>query len=110
MIENRLKEARKNAGYSAERVAEFLGVSPVTIYRYENGKIKTIPYEFIEPLAKLLSVSPEYLTGWDRYDQSDFIIPDPDTMGKMIQNMSREELEEIVRSYNKIIYGMLKTT
>jgi len=55
-------------------------------------------------------VSPEYLTGWDRYDQSDFIIPDPDTMGKMIQNMSREELEEIVRSYNKIIYGMLKTT
>lgn len=65
MIGSRMKDARKAAGESAEQIAEFLGVSPVTIYRYESGKIKKIPMEFVEPLAKHLHVSQEWLMGWE---------------------------------------------
>ena len=33
----RMRLRRKQLGYSAEYVAEKLGCSPSTIYRYENG-------------------------------------------------------------------------
>ena len=39
----RMKERRKSLGISAEYVAEKLGVSPATIYRYEKGDIEKMP-------------------------------------------------------------------
>lgn len=36
----RMKQRRKEIGLSAEKVAERLGVSPATIYRYEKGDIE----------------------------------------------------------------------
>lgn len=33
-----LKAARVNAGYTQEQLAEKLGVSPVTIWKWENGQ------------------------------------------------------------------------
>ena len=39
-IHDRIKARRKELGLSAETVAEKLGVSPATIYRYENNDIK----------------------------------------------------------------------
>lgn len=64
MIGDRIKEARQKLGYSAEQVAAFLGVSPATVYRYENGDISKLPSKFIKPLADYLCVSPSYLMGW----------------------------------------------
>ena len=64
MIGERIKEARLALGYSAEQVAAFLGVSPATIYRYENGDISKLPSNFIKPLAQYLCVSPSWLMGW----------------------------------------------
>ena len=52
-------------GLSAETVAEKLGVSPATIYRYENNDIKKFPTEILEPLAKVLHTTPAYLMGWE---------------------------------------------
>lgn len=64
MIGDRIKEARQRLGYSAEQVAAFLGVSPATVYRYENGDISKLPSKFIKPLADYLCVTPSYLMGW----------------------------------------------
>lgn len=64
MIGERIKSARLAIGYSAEQVAAFLGVSPATVYRYENGDISKLPSKFIKPLADYLCVSPSYLMGW----------------------------------------------
>lgn len=64
MIGERMKEARLKLGYSAEQVASFLGTSPATIYRYENGDISKLPSKFIKPLADYLCVTPAYLMGW----------------------------------------------
>ena len=64
MIGDRIKEARLALGYSAEQVAAFLGISPATVYRYENGDISKLPSTFIKPLADYLCISPSYLMGW----------------------------------------------
>ena len=59
-----MKDRRKAIGLSAEKVAEILGVSPATIYRYENGDIEKVPGERLEPIAKVLQTTPAYLMGW----------------------------------------------
>ena len=64
MIGERIKQARLALGYSAEQVAAHLGVSPATIYRYENGDIAKLPSKHIKPLAEFLCVSPSYLMDW----------------------------------------------
>ena len=64
MIGDRIKQARIKLGYSAEQVAAFLGVSPATVYRYENGDISKLPSKHIKPLAEFLCVSPAYLMEW----------------------------------------------
>ena len=60
-----MKSRRKAIGLSAERVAETLGVSPATIYRYENGDIEKVPGERLEPIARALQTTPAYLMGWE---------------------------------------------
>ena len=70
---SRIKARRKEIGLSAERVAELLGVSPATIYRYENGDIDKVPGDRLAPIAKVLNTTPAYLMGWD-----DSALPSPD--------------------------------
>ena len=61
----RIKERRKELGISAEHVAEKLGVSPATIYRYENGEIEKIPSNVLDGISKVLQTTPAFLMGWD---------------------------------------------
>lgn len=61
----RMKLRRKELGLSAEYVAEKLGCSPTTIYRYEKGDIEKMPLDILNPLSKILSTTPAYLMGWD---------------------------------------------
>ena len=61
----RMKERRKQLGISAETVALHLGVSPATIYRYENGGIDKVPGDILAPIAEILQTTPAYLMGWD---------------------------------------------
>lgn len=74
---SRMKGRRKALGYSAEKVASELGLSPATIYRYEKGDIKKMPGSLLEPLADLLSTTPAYLMGWtddpEDYEKADEI-------------------------------------
>lgn len=62
-IYERIKQRRKEIGLSAETVAEKLGVSPATIYRYEKNDIKKFPTDILEPLSKVLRTTPAYLLG-----------------------------------------------
>lgn len=61
----RMKLRRKELGLSAECLAEKLGCSPTTIYRYEKGDIEKMPIDILNPLAKILFTTPAYLMGWD---------------------------------------------
>ena len=66
----RMKERRKQIGISAETVAARLGVSPATIYRYENGGIDKVPGDLLAPIAEVLQTTPAYLMGWE-YDEKE---------------------------------------
>lgn len=63
-VGKRIKDRRKELGLSAERVAEIMGVSPSTVYRYESQEIKGMSIEKIKPIAKALQTTPGYLMGW----------------------------------------------
>lgn len=64
-VYERIKARRKEIGLSADDVADALGVSRATVYRYECADIEKLPTTIIEPLAKVLRCSPVYLMGWD---------------------------------------------
>lgn len=61
----RMKARRKEIGLSAETVAEKLGVSPATIYRYENGDIEKVPGKQLGPISEVLQTTPAFLMGWE---------------------------------------------
>lgn len=63
---NRIRNLRKAKGLNAEALAEMCGVSPATIYRYENGDIENFGYDKLIPLAKALNVDPAYLLGIEK--------------------------------------------
>lgn len=63
-IGKRIKDRRKELGLSAEIVAEKIGVSPATIYRYESAEIMNMGIDKIELIAHALYTTPAYLMGW----------------------------------------------
>lgn len=64
-VGKRIKMRRKEMGFSAEKVAEMMGVSPATIYRYESNHILNMGTDKLERLAAVLRTTPEYLMGWE---------------------------------------------
>lgn len=64
-VGERLKRRRKELGMSAEAVAEKLGCSPSTVYRYENGEINKMGIDKLKPIAEAINTSPAYLMGWE---------------------------------------------
>lgn len=102
MIGERIKQARLALGYSAEQVAAFLGVSPATVYRYENGDISKLPSKFIKPLAQYLCVSPSWLMGWTEEPPDDPVSDVPATresriISEGIDRMPKERREQALR-------------
>ena len=71
-IGQRIKMRRKELGMSVDRLAELINKNRATIYRYEKNEIENMPYDVIEPLAKVLDVSPSYLMGWDDNEKEEY--------------------------------------
>lgn len=63
-VGQRIKARRIELNLSAEQLAEKIGVSPATIYRYENGGIRHMGTDKLAIIADALSIEPKYLMGW----------------------------------------------
>lgn len=61
----RIRARRKEIGMSADTLAEKIGVSRSTVFRYENGFIEKLPMNNLIPIAKALNTTLGYLMGWD---------------------------------------------
>ena len=90
----RMKERRLELGLSADDVAEKIGVSRSTYFRYENGDIEKLSIQIIKPIADILRTTPGYLAGWE-----DSII---DTGGMRVaahidDDVTEEEMEDIIK-------------
>ena len=70
-VGERIKERRIQLGMSAEALASKVGMSPATIYRYENGFISSANSNKLNPIAAALQTTPSYLMGWDEEPMTD---------------------------------------
>lgn len=86
-VGQRIKELRESKGISVIELANALNVSRATIYRYESNEIEKLPIIILEPIAKVLNVSPAYLMGWEE-DSS-------------LGNNSPEEIEKALDLYDR---------
>lgn len=83
-VGSRIKNRRKQLGYSAEKVAEIVGISPATMYRYEKNEIANMGTDKLLPIANVLSTTPAYLMGWT--DDPDSIFPPNSTPDKAVSS------------------------
>lgn len=74
-IGQRIKNRRKEMKMSADDLGKKIGKNRATIYRYEKDEIENMPYDVIEPIAKVLRVSPAYLMGWDKEENNIQTLP-----------------------------------
>lgn len=61
----RIRARRKELGISGDTLAEAIGVSRSTMFRYENGYIEKMPINNLVPIARVLRTTVGYLMGWE---------------------------------------------
>lgn len=66
LIGDRIKKRRELLDISQIELAEKIGVSKQTLYKYENNIVTNIPSDKIENLAKFLKTTPAFLMGWEK--------------------------------------------
>jgi repressor LexA len=64
-IGDRIKSRRKHLRMSADELGKRIGKDRSTIFRYEKGDIENLPLDILEPIAKALNTTPQYLMGWE---------------------------------------------
>lgn len=77
-----IKQRRKELHLSAEQVAEYCGVNPATVYRWESGAIGDIPGKKIKALAEILGISPSIIVG----SVNDDTVHDEDLSPRVLPN------------------------
>lgn len=60
-----IRRMRIVMGLSQVELAEKIGVSKQTLYKYEQGIITNIPSDKIELIAKTLGTTPARIMGWE---------------------------------------------
>lgn len=61
----RIRKLRLSKGISQTGLAERIGQSKQTVYKYENNIITNIPSDVIEKIAIALDTTLPYLFGWE---------------------------------------------
>lgn len=115
-IGERIKKRRVELDLTASDLADELGKSKATIYRYENGDIKNMPTTILEPLADVLCTTPGYLMGWtddpddwERIANAEGICPPNDYDGdpESWYNMKIHAAEDHEREENELIKAFI---
>lgn len=111
-IGERIKFIRKQKGITLADLGARLGISESNMQRYESGKIASVSIDFINRLAPILEVKPEWLIGWDKDDTPQGYYLDSETAeyaeylrtrpgARMLfsaaKDMSKEAMEETVK-------------
>lgn len=104
-IGDRIRSVRESKGIEQTELANAVGISKQTLYKYEKGIISQIPSDKIEEIAKYLLVSPAYLMGWDTSIKSDNLAPMPEkltaggkiyVLGKVPAGVPIDAIQDIV--------------
>lgn len=72
-VGERIRAIRKEKGISTDVIAEALGVSVSTLYRYENSSIEKIPVNVFNRLCEVLEITPAELMGNKKSGEVDIL-------------------------------------
>lgn len=100
----RIKARRKEIGMSAEELADRIGVSHATMYRYENGGIERVTTKRLGEIAAVLRVSPDYLlVGYEppaAPDQREVLLrSEINELISIASSSTPEEVQQIIRIF-----------
>jgi transcriptional regulator with XRE-family HTH domain len=96
-VGQRIKERRKELRMSADELGRRLGKDRSTVFRYENGFIEKLPLDILEPIAKALQTTPQYLMGWEEVKKNNNDIADI-----VVRLRTDNEFFEIVKQLNSL--------
>ena len=99
----RLKELRTQRGLTQSQIGELLGVSCVTIARYEAGEREPSNAK-LTTLANFFNVSVDYLMGRDEPQDELVIAPHLKEDWALFQQLTPEEKSEIVEMMKFKLY------
>lgn len=102
-IGQRIKERRKELKISADELGKKLGKDRSTIYRYEKGDIENLPLDILEPIAKVLETTPQYLMGWEKVERKASAIADA-----TIRMKTDSDFLSLVETLNKLDNEQIK--
>lgn len=77
----RIRARREHLGLSQTALADMIGESKQTVYKYESGIISNIPSDKVEAIADVLKISPAWIMGWG--DNNKIIPPGFDPLPPM---------------------------
>ena len=66
----RIKKLRQRDNFTLDEIADKLGTSRQTIFKYENDIVTNIPSDKIEQLALIFNVTPAYIMGWENREKA----------------------------------------
>lgn len=75
-IGDRIKNRRKHLKMSADELGKRIGKDRSTVFRYEKGDIENLPLDILEPIAKALNTTPQYLMGWEEVQKKNDTLSD----------------------------------
>ena len=103
---NRLKELRKEKKLTQEELAQEIGVSKITILRWENGERQIKP-DKTQKLADLFGVSIGNLLGYEpeskqasNYQKIKICFSNGEELSFLVRNFAEKELTKITSQFN----------
>jgi transcriptional regulator with XRE-family HTH domain len=97
-----IKALRKAAGLSQEELADKLGTTKQTIYKYEAGIVTNIPSDKIELMSQIFGVSPAVIMGWDEDEAATGYYLDPEVAEMAQELFQRPEMRVLFDASRKM--------
>lgn len=101
---DRMRTRRKQLGINADTLAEYLGVSRTTVFRYENGGIEKVPANLIPGIAKFLRTSEKFLMGWEDNPEREALKSAPLILDyyEMLNDIGKHKATERVKELTEV--------
>ena len=101
----RIKKARKDAGFTQTELAKRLGVAKQTVYKYEKNLVSNIPSDMICAIAMACNVTPNFIMGWKENSEK----PADDKYALIMYRELDPNRQERINSYIEFLHAEMRT-